>query len=284
MEFRERTLAAADGLRLYFRDYGDPASPRTPVLCLAGLTRNSKDFHDLAVRLAPTRRVLCPDYRGRGLSAYDPDWRNYQPSTYLRDIAHLLAATNVHRAVVIGTSLGGLFACAMSLAAPSSVAGIVMNDSGPALEQGGIDHILEYISKNRPQPDWDTAAQHLKTMFPGMALQDHGEWIRMAHNTYRPGDDGMLHFDWDVDLVKPLQRMREMPDLWPLFRGIGRIPAVAIRGEISDVLSEATFARMQVEKPDLVRVTIPGVGHAPTLNEVEAVAAIDGLLARVDAA
>jgi pimeloyl-ACP methyl ester carboxylesterase len=115
-------------------------------------------------------------------------------------------------------------------------------------------------------------------------LQDHGEWTRMAHNTYRPGDDGMLHFDWDVDLVKPLQRMREIPDLWPLFRGIGRIPAVAIRGALSDVLSEETFARMQVEKPDLARVTIPGVGHAPTLNEAEAVAAIDLFLARLDAA
>ncbi len=283
-DFRERRFTAQDGVSLYYRDYGDPAARALPVICLTGLTRNSKDYADLAPRLAVRRRVVCPDYRGRGRSGYDPDWRNYEPPTYLNDLRHLLAVTGIHRAVFIGTSLGGLFACAMSLAAPSSVAGIVMNDSGPALEQGGIDHILEYISKNRPQPDWDTAAQHLKTMFPGMALQDHGEWIRMAHNTYRPGDDGMLHFDWDVDLVKPLQRMREMPDLWPLFRGIGRIPAVAIRGEISDVLSEATFARMQVEKPDLVRVTIPGVGHAPTLNEAEAVAAIDGLLARVDAA
>lgn len=282
--FRERHYTAEDGLSLYYRDYGDPASSAVPVVCLTGLTRNSKDYADLAPRLAARRRVICPDYRGRGRSAYDPDWRNYEPPTYLTDLRHLLAVTGIHRAVFIGTSLGGLFACAMSLAAPSAVAGIVMNDSGPVLEQTGVDHILEYISKNRPQPDWDTAAAHLKEMFPGLALQDHGEWIRMAHNTYRQGDDGKLHFDWDVDLVKPLRRMREMPDLWPLFRGIRRIPAVAIRGALSDVLSEETFARMAEEKPDLIRVTVPGVGHAPTLNEPECTAAIDGLLSRVEAA
>lgn len=283
-EFRERRYAAQDGLSLYYRDYGDPASPLLPVVCLGGLTRNSKDYADLAPRLAARRRVICPDYRGRGQSGYDPDWRNYEPPTYLNDMRHLLAVTGIHRAIFIGTSLGGLFACAMSLAVPSAVAGIVMNDSGPVLEQTGVDHILDYISKDRPQPDWDVAASHLKVMFPGLALQDHGEWIRMAHNTYRMADDGKLHFDWDVNLVKPLRRMREMPDLWPLFRGIRRIPAVAIRGALSDVLSEATFARMVAEKPDLVRVTIPNVGHAPTLNEAEAVAAIDLLLARADAA
>lgn len=279
--FRERRYNSEDGLSLYYRDYGDPASRALPVVCLTGLTRNSKDYADLAPRLAATRRVICPDYRGRGQSAYDPDWRHYEPPVYLNDLRHLLAVTGIRRAIFIGTSLGGLIACAMCLAVPISVAGVVMNDSGPVLEQGGIDHILDYISQDRPQPDWDTAARHLKTLFPGIALQDHGEWIRVAENTYRRGDDGLLHFDWDVDLVKPLRRMKEMPDLWPLFRAAHSVPVLAIRGAISDVLSEATFARMAVEKPDLEQVTVPGVGHAPTLNEPEADAAIENFLARV---
>lgn len=280
--FRERRYSAQDGLSLYFRDYGDPLAAGIPVICLTGLTRNSKDYANLAARLSARRRVICPDYRGRGRSGYDSDWRNYQPPVYLTDLRHLLAVTGIHRAMFVGTSLGGLIAAAMSLAAPGAVAGVVMNDTGPVLEREGIAHIISYIAEDRPQPDWNAAAGHLRTLFPNLSLQDHGEWLRMAHNTYREGDDGKLHFDWDVNLVKPLLRMREMPDLWPLFRALHRIPAVAIRGALSNVLSEATFARMQAEKPDLMRVTIPAVGHAPTLDEPAAAAAIDALLARLD--
>lgn len=282
--FSERYYTAQDGLPLYYREYGNPDSSAVPVVCLTGLTRNSKDYADLAARLSVRRRVICPDYRGRGRSTYDPNWRNYEPSTYLNDLRHLLAVTGIHRAVFIGTSLGGLIACAMMMVAPAAVAGVVMNDSGPVLERAGIAHILSYIACDRPQPDWQTAATHLKEMFPGVALRDHGEWLRMAHNTYREGADGKLHFDWDVNLAKPLQSMRALPDLWPLFRAIRNVPAVAIRGALSDVLSEETFRRMSVEKPDLVRVTIPGVGHAPTLDEQDAVTAIELLLARVDSA
>src|SRR6185437_7597061 len=108
LPYRERTLSAQDGLRLYFRDYGDPASRRLPVLCFTGLTRNSRDYADLALRLSRTRRVLCPDYRGRGRSEYDRNWRNYDAFVYLGDLGHLLAATGIGRAIVIGTSLGGI--------------------------------------------------------------------------------------------------------------------------------------------------------------------------------
>src|SRR5260370_8180724 len=104
--FRARRLAAQDGLSLYYRDYGDPLSPTLPLVCLTGLPRNSADFADLADRYAGERRILCLDYRGRGRSAYDSDWRNYDPLIYVSDIAHLIAANDVHRAVVVGTSLG----------------------------------------------------------------------------------------------------------------------------------------------------------------------------------
>src|SRR5262249_34199486 len=137
-----------DGLRLYFRDYGDPASERTPVLCLTGLTRNSADFHEVALRVAGERRVLAPDYRGRGRSAYDPDWRNYEPRIYVNDAAHLLAATGVERAVVIGTSLGGLLAMGLSVLRPTMVAGIVLNDIGPGLVGSGLARIMDYVGKD----------------------------------------------------------------------------------------------------------------------------------------
>src|ERR1700732_1955518 len=110
--FRERRFAAQDGLSLYYRDYGEPLSPRLPLVCLTGLTRHSADFADLAARHAGERRILCLDYRGRGRSAYDSNWRNYDPRIYVSDIAHLLAPNDVHRAGVVGTSLGGVLAMA----------------------------------------------------------------------------------------------------------------------------------------------------------------------------
>lgn len=280
--FRERRFTSSDGLGLSWRDYGDAASPATPVLCLSGLTRNSKDFHDLASRLSPHRRVVGLDYRGRGRSDYDPDWRNYQPRVYLQDIRHLLAVAGLSRAVVVGTSLGGALAMALGLLVPGALAGVVMNDIGPQLSGKGLSRILDYIGTDRPQPDWASAAAHLRDMFPDLSLKSEERWQTMARNTYRPGTDGLLHFDWDVRLAEPLRRSREPLDLWPMYRSLRRIPALAIRGGISDVLSEETFGRMRAEKPDLHQAVVPGCGHCPTLDEPEAEAALDRFLAAVD--
>ena len=168
--YRERRYSAQDGLSLYFRDYGDPLSARTPVLCLTGLTRNSKDYHEVALRLARQRRVLCPDYRGRGRSDYDPDWRNYQPTTYINDMRHLLAALNVHRVVVMGTSLGAFLAVGLAVLAPTLVAGAVLNDAGPEVNAGGLDRILAYVGDDRPLDGWDAAIARMREIFPQLSF------------------------------------------------------------------------------------------------------------------
>ena len=280
MSFRERRFASQDGLDLYFRDYGDPLAEATPVLCLGGLTRNAKDFHRLATRLSAGRRVLCPDYRGRGRSAYDPNWRNYRAETYLADLGHLLAATNVHRAVVVGTSLGGLLAMGLAAARPTALAAVVLNDIGPDIAMDGLRPIVEYIRIDRPQASREAAVETLKALLPGVAFQDEGDWEAMLDNTYRVGADGLLRFDWDVAIARPLlARGAALPDMWPLFRALARVPLLAIRGERSDVLTPDCFDRMAAARPDLRRVVVPGAGHAPTLGEPESLAAIDAFLA-----
>lgn len=277
--FRERHLSAQDGRRLYFRDYGDAAQSRPPLLCLSGLTRNSKDFDLFARRHAAARRVLCLDYRGRGRSEYDSDWRRYDPVVYLDDIRHLLAATNCHRVVVVGSSLGGLLAMGVAAMLPTAVAAAVLNDVGPALEDSGMARILSYVGTDRPQKDWESAIAEIRALFPDMRFQSDAEWMAMARNTFRRGDDGLLHFDWDPAIATPLTKGRVvMPDLWKIFGALGPIPCLALRGELSTVLSEATFARMAAEKPDLRRVTVPRVGHTPSLDEPEARAALDAFL------
>jgi pimeloyl-ACP methyl ester carboxylesterase len=264
-----------DDLPLYWRDYGDPASPRAPLLCLGGLTRNSKDFHVLARQLCGERRVLVPDYRGRGRSARDPDWRNYRPETYLADILDLLTVAGVHRAVVVGTSMGGLLAMGLAAFRPTMLAGVILNDVGPEIAGHGYQRILDYVGTDRPVSDWDSAIAVLKGMFPTLSLDTPAKWLRMADASYRRGEDGILHFDWDVALARGLgAKPGELPNLWALYRALGSRPMLAIRGGLSDVLSEATFDRMAQVKPDLRRVVVPNVGHVPALDEPEAATAI----------
>jgi len=279
--FRERRLAAQDGLSLYYRDYGDPLSRRLPLVCLTGLTRNSADFADLADRHAGERRILCPDYRGRGRSAYDSDWRNYDPRIYVSDIAHLLAANDVHCAVVVGTSLGGVLTMALAVLKPTTLAAVVLNDIGPDVVPGGLIRIMGYIGTDRPQPDWPSAVRYVRQLLPTLSIRSDEGWLKMAQATYRQGDDGLLHFDWDVKLAKPLlAQSSNVPDLWPFFAALRRIPTLVLRGALSDVLSPETFERMALVKPDIERVTVANSGHVPTLNEPEAAAAIDAFIRR----
>lgn len=281
---RERRYAAQDGLQLFFRDWGSADWPATPVLCLPGLTRNSRDFFGLAGRLSHPgqtrpRRVIAPDLRGRGRSAYDPDWRNYNARTYLDDIRHLLTLLGIGRAIVVGVSMGGLLGTAMATAMPAVLEALVIDDIGPAIETGGSGRILNYVSADRPQPDWPSAARHLREMLPNLSLRAEQDWLEFARATFREGDDGRLHFDWDTNLVRPLGReMSSGVDLWALWRALAGKPVLVIRGGVSDILSETTLARMAAEKPGLRHVTLPGVGHAPTLNEPPVREAIDEFL------
>jgi len=282
MPFRERRITSHDNLSLYLRDYGDPPDPRPPLFCLGGLTRNSKDFESFAEKYSKDgRRVVCPDYRGRGRSDYDPDWRNYDPRAYIRDIQDLLTALNLHHVVVVGTSLGGILGMGMAAAMPTALSALIMNDVGPEVETGGLNLIIDYIKEDRPHDDWDAAVETSKTMLPNLTFQDDGIWLKMAQNTFQEKADGKLYFDWDVDIAKPLlEPSYAIPDMWPLFRALKQVPTLVLRGAESDILSRDCFARMQEVKPDLVAVEIPRAGHVPTMAEPESRAALDDFLGK----
>lgn len=280
--YRERRFSTHDGVSLYFRDWGDPVSPRTAVLCLPGLARNCQDFDDLARRLAVERRVVCLDYRGRGRSDYDRDWTNYAPKVYLRDALDLLTAIDVHRVVVIGTSLGGFLAMAMAVARPTALAGVVLNDVGPEIHGASLGKLIEYVATYRPQPDWDSAAAFLKENFKRVGLTSYDDWMKIAKKTFREGADGVLRYDFDPNIAKNLAGAAEaVRSQWPLFRALAHIPTLAFRGADSDILGADTFARMAAEKPDLISVTVPNRGHAPLLDEPECTGALDDFLARL---
>lgn len=281
--FSEHTVDAADGLRLYYRAYGDPAAARLPLLCLPGLTRNSKDFHDLACRHAASRRVIAVDYRGRGRSAYDPEPANYNPMSYLADLRPVLAAAGIGRAVLLGTSMGGLLALGLAATLPALVAGIILNDVGPDIDAAGYNRIAQAVGNDLHPANYEAAAELWRrsdgAIYPRL---DAAGWLELARATYRDDESGhgvRLDYDPAVGAALRAQAALPLPDLWPLFRALQPLPMLVLRGALSDVLSAVTLARMRQDHPGLTAVTIPDVGHVPMLDEPAALAAIDDFLA-----
>ncbi|NQW10580.1 MAG: alpha/beta hydrolase [Alphaproteobacteria bacterium] len=275
---RERFVRNTNGKRMFVADWGDPHHPRPPILGLPGYSRNAKDFRHLAERLAP-RRLVSLDYRGRGRSEYEHDWRAYDPQTLLDDVRHVLIALGLHKVVVVGTSLGGILAMGLAVAAPTALAGVVLNDVGPMVEPAGADYLLDYMGRDRPQNNWNGAIAELRRLLPDLSLHTDDAWRAFAENTFRQGDDGMLHIDWDPAIVKPLtDDTAPAQDLWPLFGALRPIPVLVMRGGKSAVLSADTLAAMQTRHPAMTALTLDGVGHAPTLDEPEARGALDDFL------
>jgi pimeloyl-ACP methyl ester carboxylesterase len=276
---RERFVTNAAGRRIFVADWGDPHDPRLPILGLPGYSRNSRDFAHLADRLAP-RRVVSLDYRGRGRSDYESDWRDYDPRGLLDDVRQVAIATGLHRFVAVGTSLGGILAMALAVAMPASLVAAVLNDVGPEVAPAGTDFLLDYMGRDRPLPDWPSVIAELRRMLPDMSFSSDADWAEFARNTFREGKDGLLHIDWDPAIVKPLTRgnAREA-DLWPLFRALKPFPVLVVRGGVSVLFSAATLSAMQAAHPRLRSVTLDGVGHAPTLDEPPVRQAFDALLA-----
>jgi pimeloyl-ACP methyl ester carboxylesterase len=282
--WQDRYFTSADGLRLHYRDYVAAEPGRVPVLCLPGLTRNCRDFETVAPRIQRTRRVLCADLRGRGLSQHDPHWQNYHPGTYVADIARLLADAGVPRVIVLGTSLGGILAMLIAATTPQVLAGVILNDVGPEVAPEGLKRISTYVGKSPQVSNWAEAAAQAKATYglawPGATDED---WMNLARRSYTEVDGTpRLAMDPMIGEAVRAAPAGAAPDLWPVFGALQPIPTLAMRGAISDVLSQQTFDRMAAEKPDLVRVTVAGRGHPPMLDEPDSVAAIDAFLARLD--
>ena len=281
--FQDRYWTSPDGLKLHFRDYAGDAD-RLPVLCLHGLTRNARDFELLADHIAPSRRVLAIDVRGRGDSEYAKDSATYNPATYVGDVLALLAQEGIERFVSIGTSMGGLMTMLLAAIAPGRVAGVVLNDIGPEVDPSGIDRIREYLGQARSFPTWMHAARSLQEVHggshPGFAIED---WLVMAKRCMVIQQNGRIGFDYDMAIAEPFRDADGAvpPDLWPAFDALKGAPLLIVRGGASDLLKPDTLDRMLARHGNAEAVVIPDVGHAPTLDEPAAVAGIDRLLARV---
>jgi pimeloyl-ACP methyl ester carboxylesterase len=281
--WEDRFYSSADGLTLYYREY-TADSERLPVLCLPGLTRNSRDFESLAPRLRRLgRRVLAPDLRGRGRSQRDPNWSNYHPVTYLADIAALQAAAGADRVVVVGTSLGGILAMLIAATRPAAIAGAVLNDVGPEIAPEGLQRISQRVGRPAPVGSWEEAAAQARATY-GLAMPDltDDDWHVYARRSY-VDVDGIPQLAMDPMIGEAVRAAPtgSAPDLWAVFAALRPVPVLALRGVLSDVLSVETFERMGREKPDLRRLSVERRGHPPLLDEPEVVAALEEFLAEL---
>lgn len=288
--FESRFFTAGDGLSLHVRDYGPAGAAHTPVVCLPGLARTAADFHELALALAEDaerpRRVLALDYRGRGLSGRDRDWRKYDLRVELDDLLQVLAATGVEKAIFVGTSRGGLLTMALSAARPAAIRAAVLNDVGPVIEAKGLIRIRGYVGKLPAPRNYaegvDILQRLMDAQFPRL---DAAAWETMARRTWTE-ENGRLVPAYDPALMKTLETVdleAPLPDLWFLFEGLKAVPVLALRGANSDLLSAETLAEMGRRHPGLESAVIPDQGHAPLTSDPAVVSRIARFVHKVDA-
>ena len=285
MSFADLAWTSHDGLVLHARDHA-PTAPITgvPVICLHGLTRNARDFEDLAPRVAALgRRVIAVDVRGRGGSARDPQPLNYHPGTYAMDVVALLEATGVDQAVFVGTSMGGIIAMVLASIRPEAITATVLNDVGPELSPVGLARIGGYVGAGSAFAGWDEAAAYAKAI-NGAAFPGHtdADWAVFARRLFDETPDGTLVLAYDPDIAAPFKAAdpdAPAADMTPLFRALAACgPVLLVRGAISDLIDPPIVARMLAAAPDMVYAEVPGVGHAPMLTEPEAWSAIAAFL------
>ena len=287
--WRDVTYASFDDLRLSVRHYPAANEQFRSVICLPGLIRNSRDFHVLATYLSRhperPRNVYSFDYRGRGRSQYDRNWHNYTPFTETLDVLDFLTLRGLHKVGIVGTSRGGIIAMLMAAVRPTAMGPVVLNDIGPVIETRGLARIMGYVGRMPVPKTWPEAAMMMRELnehaFPNFS---DAQWEEIAKDVFdehkgRPArayDRKLARVIGTTDLSRPV------PEMWPQFIALGQMPALVLRGENSDVLSEGTLEAMVERHPNLRTMTVPDQGHPPVLKESETIEAISAFFAAND--
>lgn len=282
MTYDDRRIDVAPNISLEARFWS--GGDKTPALCLHGLTRNAADFDDVAETIAQTGRDVCAiSFRGRGRSDYDPNLKNYFPTTYRDDVITVLDALGWEKAIFVGTSLGGITTLLTNEIAPARIAAAIINDVGPELAEAGLIRIGSYAGKTDGLArDIDEAAARIRE-FNAVAFPDENAdvfWRDFARRTFRETDKGWV-LDYDPKIGDALIANGPAPDLWPAWAGLADTPTLLVHGELSDLLTDPIIEKMRNAHPSFVYARIPRVGHAPMLTEPAATAALDAFLATV---
>jgi pimeloyl-ACP methyl ester carboxylesterase len=283
-QFVSHFVTTQDGLRLHVREYGPRATARLPVVCLPGLSRNSADFHVLALALVreQERRVLALDYRGRGRSDRDRNPANYNPAVEAGDVMAVLTALGVEPAVFVATSRGGILTMLLAALRPTIIAGVVLNDIGPVIEPAGLLRIKGYVGKLPQVETFEQAADTLQSLFAAQfPTLTQADWLREARRSFQQVD-GRLQPAYDVALARALEGVPSdgvLPPMWNQFDALAGVPLMVIRGANSDVLSAETLQMMRARRPDMQILDVPNQGHPPSLEDAGTIGRIAAFIA-----
>ncbi len=292
IETSDLFVTAPDGLKLHVRSWGPRLAPSIPVVCLPGLTRTVADFEDIAIVLAGSERSAAPG-AGAGFARPRPCptttaiLMNYTLVTELADLRAVLTALDVQPAVFIGTSRGGLLTMMLAVAQPTAIAGAVLNDIGPVIEPKGLARIKSYVGK-MPQPkSFEEAADIFRRMFgPQFTRFSDADWIAYARRSFKIEHQVMVP-TYDVRIAKTMENIdfdQPLPPMWGAFDALGRVPLMLLRGENSDLLSEATAAAMRTRQPSMDLMVVPNQGHAPVLSGTEMLGRLAAFVANCERA
>ncbi|MFK8010450.1 MAG: alpha/beta fold hydrolase, partial [Marinicellaceae bacterium] len=247
-----------DGLKLHYRDLGVD-NGQFVIVCIPGLTRNSRDFEEFATKYAQISRVICIDLRGRGLSEYDTEWKNYHPLTYAQDVWTLLDKLSINKVVIMGTSLGGLISMVMSFQQNKRIAGVIMNDIGPEIDEKGLERIKKYAGLLPPVKTWQQAAQQTQDIYgPALIGIQEDDWMVLAKRAYIENSENCPELDMDINISKAIKQVgAQKGNPWQLFESLQNTETLVLRGEISDILSDEILQKMHSRNQNLKSAIIP---------------------------
>lgn len=270
-------FTTSDGLSLYYEDAGSGL----PVLCLAGLTRNARDFDFVAPHMADVRMIRL-DTRGRGKSDHATDPAEYAVPVEARDALELLDHLGLDKAAILGTSRGGIIGMYLAATAHERLLGVALNDIGPVIEPLGLAVISAYVGLQPQVATLDSLAQAreraARGAFPGVPLARWREEVERTHLMTPQGP----RLAYDTRLAETVRGRDAGPaDMWPLFEAIAPLPVAVIHGMTSDLLSGETVTEMARRNPDLIVAHVPARGHIPFLDEPEALEALRTWLDRM---
>lgn len=277
--------SADDRLDLYARDYHGNGGG-TPILMMHGLTRNSADFENIAEILRDKHRLIIPDQRGRGRSDYDNNPGNYTPLVYVQDMFALLRSLDIEQVILMGTSMGGLIAMLMVAHQHSVAQALILNDIGPEVDPNGLARLQNYVGKPVDIASWQDAADHCRktneTAFPDYGDDD---WMAFARRTFFANESSIPQLAYDLEIsqgVEGDEPSAAPADLWTVWHVLTDMSMLVVRGQNSDILSSATLQKMKAGHRGYIRaIDVPGRGHAPMLDEPEAVVAIQKFLSSI---
>ncbi|TPN81117.1 alpha/beta hydrolase [Mesorhizobium sp. CU2] len=279
----EGSLAVPGFGEIYYQDHR-PAIDRglTPVLCLAGFWRNSSDFNRLAAKIAPERRVVAPDLRGRGKSSRSFNAADYHFDKLVADVWRLLDELTLPRVVVVGMALGGFIALHMARTKPDRIAGIVLNDVGTETASPGAKQIAAHMDHNTYT--FDDALRKVRDQHgPYLSEFSEDDWRAFTLQAYRDIGGGRYVRDFDELTQRETERFKAAkPSFWDDYVSLGPIPVAILRGEFSGYLTLEMAKKMAAGHPRAILTTISGRSHWPMLDEEASLRAVGHLLAETD--